>query len=122
MGFMNNDFTDIDRLIREFSEKRDWDQFHSPKNLLLALVSEVGELSEVLLWKSDTDLEQFLTSQSGRNKISEEIADVAIYLIRIAQKLDINLLKVINNKINLNEIKYPIEKSKGSSKKYTELN
>lgn len=118
---MNQDFSYINSAIENFVNDRDWDQFHSPKNLLLALVSEIGELSEVLLWKSDADLENYVKSHSGKDKISEEIADVAIYVIRLAQKLDIDLLDVIDKKININEEKYPIDKSKGNSKKYTEF-
>jgi NTP pyrophosphatase (non-canonical NTP hydrolase) len=119
---MSNDFLYINSLVSNFVKERDWDQFHTPKNLLIALVAEVGELSEVFLWRSDEDLRIYLESKDGREKITQEIADVAIYLIRMAQKLDINLLEVIKDKIEINQEKYPIEKSKGNSKKYTEFN
>lgn len=119
---MSSNFDDLDGLIKQFSIDRDWDQFHTPKNLLIALVAEMGELSEVVLWKSDKDLENYLASSEGKEKISEEIADVAIYLIRMAQKLNIDLLEVIKDKMVSNKEKYPIEKSKGNSKKYTEFN
>ena len=89
--------------IQSFSEERDWDQFHTPKNLLIALVAEMGELSEVVLWKSDKDLENYLASSEGKEKISEEIADVAIYLIRLCQKLNINILEVIQSKMDQNQ-------------------
>jgi NTP pyrophosphatase (non-canonical NTP hydrolase) len=114
-------FNELDGLIEQFSLDRDWDQFHTPKNLLIALIAEMGELSEVVLWKSDQDLEKYLLSGDGKEKISEEIADVAIYLIRLCQKLDINFLKIIETKMDKNSAKYPVDKSKGNSKKYTEL-
>lgn len=119
---MSSNFEDLDGLIKQFGIDRDWDQFHTPKNLLIALVAEMGELSEVVLWKSDKDLENYLASSEGKEKISEEIADVAIYLIRMAQKLNIDLLEVIKDKMMSNKEKYPIDKSKGNSKKYTEFN
>ena len=118
---MSSNFDEIDALIKQFSVDRDWDQFHTPKNLLVALAAEMGELSEVVLWKSDQDLEKYLLSDEGKEKISEEIADVAIYLIRLCQKLNVNLLELIQSKMDSNNAKYPVDKSKGNSKKYTEL-
>jgi NTP pyrophosphatase (non-canonical NTP hydrolase) len=114
-------FNELDGLIEQFSLDRDWDKFHTPKNLLIALIAEMGELSEVVLWKSDQDLEKYLLSGEGKEKISEEIADVAIYLIRLCQKLNINLLEIIKSKMEKNNSKYPVNKSKGNSKKYTDL-
>jgi len=81
--------------IQVFSEEREWDQFHTPKNLILAATSEMGELAEVLQWKSDEEVVAFLQTDQGRAKLSEEIADVAIYLIRLCQKTEINFLEVI---------------------------
>ena len=118
---MSSNFDEIDALITQFSVDRDWDQFHTPKNLLIALIAEMGELSEVVLWKSDKDLENYLTSSEGKDKISEEVADVAIYLIRLCQKLNIDLFEIIQSKMDINNAKYPVDKSKGNSKKYTEL-
>ena len=114
-------FSQINELIRHFSELRDWDQFHTPKNLILAATSEMGELAEVLQWKSDDEVIEYLSSQSGKDRISEEIADVAIYLIRLCQKSDIDFIEAIRSKISINESKYPAEKSRGKSKKYNEL-
>jgi len=107
--------------IQAFSEERDWDQFHTPKNLILAATAEMGELAEVLQWKSDQEAAEFLKSQYGREKISEEIADVAIYLIRLCQKLNLNFVQILSEKISQNDVKYPVDKSKGSAKKYTDL-
>ena len=105
--------------IRAFSLERDWDQFHSPKNLAMAMVSEVGELVEHFQW---------LTEEQSRHikkeklpDIEEELADVLIYLVRLADKLDVDLIAVANKKIDRNAEKYPVEKARGSAKKYTEL-
>ena len=107
--------------IQSFSEDREWDQFHTPKNLIMAATSEMGELAEVLQWKNDEEAAEFLNTQFGRERISEEIADVAIYLIRLCQKLDLNFVEILSEKISQNDVKYPIDKSKGSAKKYTDL-
>jgi dCTP diphosphatase len=107
--------------IKTFSEERDWDQFHTPKNLIMAATTEMGELAEVLQWKSDEEAAEFLKSQYGKERISEEIADVAIYLIRLCQKLDLNFVQILSEKISQNDEKYPIDKSRGTSKKYTDL-
>lgn len=107
--------------IKAFSEDRDWDQFHTPKNLIMAATAEMGELAEVLQWKNDQEAAEFLTSAQGKERISEEIADVAIYLIRLCQKLNLNFIDIVGKKIMENDLKYPIDKSKGSAKKYKDL-
>lgn len=114
-----NDLTQIRDALRRFADERDWDQFHSPKNLAMALSVEAAELLEHFQWvdgeaskrPSDVDLE----------KIRQEMADVLLYLVRIADKLDTDLIEVAHAKIKLNESKYPVDKSRGNSKKYTEL-
>jgi len=105
--------------LRRFAAERDWDQFHSPKNLAMALSVEAAELLERFQW---------MTEEASRKpdavemvKIQEEVGDVLNYLIRIADKLNIDLLDAASKKIQANELKYPIEKSRGNSKKYTEL-
>ena len=104
--------------LRKFSEDRDWDQFHSPKNLSMALIAEAAELVEHFQWLTE---EQSNNLKDDKLKeVEEEIADIQIYLIRIADKLSIDLLNAANRKIKINEKKYPSEKVKGSSKKYTE--
>ena len=117
----NAEIENLQSRIQAFSEARDWDQFHTPKNLIMATTAEIGELSELLQWKSDSEAAEFLASKEGKERISEEIADVAIYLIRLCQKLDLNFIEIIKQKIEQNNLKYPIEKSKGSAKKYTDL-
>jgi dCTP diphosphatase len=113
--------TNLDKIkkrLRQFAEDRDWDQFHSPKNLSMALAGEVGELLEQFQWLSEEQSRDLTPEQ--RLAAEEEIADVFIYLIRLADKLDINLINAAENKIQKNEEKYPAEKVKGSHKKYTE--
>jgi len=118
---MPDSLQNASQAISDFAESRDWDQFHSVRNLILALVGEVGELAEVLQWKNDSDAAKYLESQDGKDKITEEVADVAIYLIRICQKLNVDLVQLIAKKIEINESKYPVSLSKGNAKKYTEF-
>jgi dCTP diphosphatase len=118
---MTNKFEQLLKNIQEFSNERDWSQFHTPKNLVLAITAEVGELSEALQWKSDQEVIEFISTPVGRKKVSEEVADVAIYLIRLCQELDLDFIEILNEKIDVNEIKYPVKSSKGNAKKYTEL-
>lgn len=105
--------------LRKFASDRDWNQFHSPKNLAIALNVEAAELLEHFQWISEAASSALNTEQ--RTKVREEAADVLLYLIRLADKLDIDLLAAASEKIAVNAKKYPVEMSRGSSKKYTEL-
>jgi dCTP diphosphatase len=107
--------------IQTFTDIRDWSQFHTPKNLVLAVVGEMGELAELLQWKNNLEIKEYLNTTEGKNRFAEEIADVAIYLIRLCQVTNINFLDAIKNKIEINEVKYPVKISKGNSEKYTKL-
>lgn len=104
--------------LREFAAKRDWDQYHSPKNLSMALAAEAGELLEHFQWMS----EQQSRSIEAKNLagIEEEIADIQLYLIRLADQLGINIIEAAHRKIDINATKYPADKVRGSSRKYTE--
>lgn len=104
--------------LRKFAEDRDWDQFHSPKNLSMALIAEAAELIEHFQWL--TEKQSYNLATDKIEEVEEELADIQIYLVRIADKLDIDLLKAVNHKIEINQKKYPAERVKGSSKKYTE--
>lgn len=105
--------------LRDFAEARDWNQFHSPKNLAIALSVEAGELLEHFQWLSD--LESLRLPKDKLMKVTEELADVLLYLLRIADVLKVDLIKSGDNKIDANARKYPIERSRGSAKKYTEF-
>ena len=106
------------RLI-EFVNDRDWDQFHSPKNLTMALVSEVGELVEHFQWLTQEQSRDL--SEEKLEAVSEELADIQIYLLMLAYKLEIDLFPAVAQKIRKNAEKYPAEKARGSSQKYTDL-
>ena len=114
----NDSLDDIKLRLREFAEDRDWEQFHSPKNLSMALIAEAAELIEHFQW-----LTQEQSSKLPAVKLKEveqELADILNYVIRIADKLGIDLIEAANNKIEINKEKYPADAVKGSSKKYTE--
>jgi len=115
------DLSEVVARLRQFAAERDWDQFHSPRNLLLALTGEVGELASLVQWRTDAEVEQMLADQDGRRQLEEEVADVAIYLLRLADVCGIDLLSAVTDKIAVNARKYPVEKAKGSARKYTEF-
>jgi dCTP diphosphatase len=104
--------------LRRFAAERDWDQFHSPKNLAMALIAEAGELVEHFQWLSESQSVELSVEQ--RKAVESEIADVLIYLIRLADKLDIDLAVATTAKMALNETRYPADKVRGSAKKHTE--
>jgi len=105
--------------LRRFAAERDWDQYHSPKNLAGALCVEAAELLEHFQWLTDDASKSLSADQVA--KVSEEMADVLLYLVRLADKLDVDLLRAARAKIELNARKYPVDKARGSSRKYTEL-
>jgi dCTP diphosphatase len=110
---------DLRNKLRQFAAERDWDQFHSPKNLAMALSVEAAELLEHFQWLSDA--ESAALAPEKRAKIREELADVLLYLIRLADKLDIDLATAAADKLSVNAKKYPIQMAHGSNKKYTEF-
>ncbi|MBQ5696395.1 MAG: nucleotide pyrophosphohydrolase [Clostridium sp.] len=98
--------------IRKFRNDRDWGQFHSPSNLAKAISIEAAELLEEFLWDNEN---------YNKQNVEEELADVMVYCIHMADALNVSIEEIINKKMKKNEEKYPIDKSKGNSKKYTEL-
>src|ERR1035437_3531048 len=104
--------------LREFALKRDWDQYHTPKNLSMALIAEAAELIEHFQWVNGD--QSHLLEAKTRQSVEEELADILIYLVRISDKLDVDLYKAVERKIAINEKKYPADKVRGSAKKYTE--
>ena len=111
------DIDKIQKRLREFAIARDWEQFHNPKNLSMALSVEVSELLEIFQWSKNGGLDE-IQDKKTKKEIEREIADVFNYIIRLSDILDIDIEKVAHRKIDENEIKYPIEKFKGSSRKY----
>ena len=105
--------------IRKFRDDRDWKQFHDPKNLAVSISIEAAELLELFQWKTGEEARQF--AAENQERVSEEIADVAIYLVELADITGIDLAKAIDAKLEKNARKYPVDKSRGVSTKYTDL-
>lgn len=103
--------------INAFVAERDWAQFHTPKNLAMAMIVEAAELVEQFQW--DTPSESQVLTPEKREAVSHELADTFVYLLRIAEVLQIDLVEAAHQKIDLNAKKYPVEKAKGSNAKYT---
>lgn len=99
---------------------REWGQFHSARNLYIALVGEVGELGELLQWRSDEDVSEFVASAEGRQRFGDELADVNLYLLRIALVTNLDINQLALGKISTNEFRYPVNLAKGSSVKYSD--
>ena len=104
--------------LHEFAAERDWDQFHSPKNLSMALIVEAAELVEHFQWLTEEQSQALPPDKLA--KVEQEIADIQIYLIRLADKLGVDMEKAVNAKIELNEKKYPADKVRGSAAKYSD--
>jgi dCTP diphosphatase len=110
---------DLRDQLRRFAAERNWDQFHLPKNLAIALSVEAAELLENFQWLKEDDTSYL---RDGKlEKVNEEMADVLLYLVRLADKLNVDLVDAAIRKIKLNALKYPVDKARGSSKKYTDL-
>lgn len=110
------DINEITNKIKKFSEDRNWDKFHTPKNLSMALSVEVAELVEIFQWLSQEESSNL--SEDNLQSVKEELADILIYLIRIADKFNIDLEESVDEKILINEQKYPVELSRGNAVKY----
>ncbi|MGO3344145.1 MAG: nucleotide pyrophosphohydrolase [Marinomonas sp.] len=109
---------DLKERLQGFADARDWDQFHSPKNLSMALSVEVSELVECFQWLTE-EQSKCLTPQQ-RQAVIDEMADVQVYLLRLATKLDVNLLEAVEQKMQINAAKYPADLVRGNAKKYTD--
>lgn len=108
-----SDIQELTNAIRQFTEERDWDQFHNGKDLAIALSLEASELLEAYLWKAAEDVKV--------EKVKEELADVFNYALQIADKYNLDVKQIVMDKLARNAEKYPVEKAKGSAKKYDEL-
>ena len=108
-----SDISEVTAALLKFRDDRDWAQFHNPKDLALALNIEAGELLESFLWKT--------SEQADIGKIREELADVFAFAFLLAEECDLDVKQIVLEKIGKNALKYPVEKSKGVAKKYTEL-
>ena len=108
----------LSRRLRRFAQERDWEQFHSPKNLSMALIGECGELVEHFQWLTEEQSHDL--PDDKRVEVELEMADIQIYLLRLAERLGVDLLGAVERKIAINEHKYPADRVRGSAKKYTE--
>ena len=118
---MSDKMAGLKTRILAFREERDWKQFHKPKDLALALGIEASELSELFLWKDESKIEAMADHAGDVEAISDELADVLIYAVLLADHFDIDLVQAAGRKLDKNAQKYPVAKSKGNAKKYTEL-
>jgi NTP pyrophosphatase (non-canonical NTP hydrolase) len=118
---MDNDdgLSKLSAAIAEFAEQRDWDQFHNPKNLAMALAAEAGEILEHFQWLSQSEADSLGATQ--RHEVVMEMADVLMFLLRLADKLQVDLLKAAEEKLELNRHRYPVEKVRGRAIKYDKL-
>jgi NTP pyrophosphatase (non-canonical NTP hydrolase) len=110
---------DLAARLRAFARERDWEQFHAPKNLAMALAVEAAELMEHFQWLTERQSGEL--PPAAKEKVSSELADVFIYTVRLADRLGVDLGAAVEAKIVVNAAKYPVEKSRGSAKKYSEL-
>jgi len=104
--------------LRQFAAERDWEQFHSPKNLSMALLVEVAEIAEHFQWLTEQQSRKL--DAAKKEEVAHELADTLIYLVRLADQLGVDLLEATERKLAVNESKYPAERVRGSSKKYSE--
>ena len=107
----------LEQALAEFSRERDWDQFHTPKNLVMALTGEVGELNEIFQWMSNEEALEAGRTPATAEHVGEELADVLLYLVRLSSVLGVNLNDAVVDKLAKNALKYPVEKVRGSSQK-----
>lgn len=107
--------------LQRFADDRDWQQFHSPKNLILALTGEVGELCEIFQWMSDADSILAAKNPEIGQAVKDELADVLMYLVRLSSVLGIDLNEAVSQKLASNGQKYPVDKARSNSKKYDRL-
>jgi len=114
------DINHLKKLQQEFSTIRDWDKFHTPKNIAMALTCESAELLELFQWLTEDESRTAFQDAALKEKTSHELADIMLYLIRLADLMQINLNEAIHNKMALNNKKYPADVVKGSAKKYDE--
>lgn len=115
------DLSGLNDKVAEFARERDWEQFHSPKNLVMALSNEMGELIEIFQWLTEAQSYDVGTDPRTAEAVRDELADVQIYLSRLAFVLGVDMNAAVTQKIKKNGQKYPAEKVRGTNKKYTEL-
>ncbi len=117
----NETLLDLTKVVKRFCEERDWDQFHGPKDLAIGIITESSELLEHFRFLTEAQALESLKNRGRKEEIEAELADILFFLLRFAQRFDIDLGKALRRKVRKNVERYPIEKSRGSNKKYPEL-
>jgi NTP pyrophosphatase (non-canonical NTP hydrolase) len=112
---------DLVRAVLDFRDRRDWRQFHNPKDLAISITLEAAELLEHFQWKTVEEVTAFLGSEENRRRVGEEMADVLILLISLADAMGLDLLEAARAKLLENERKYPVDRARGNARKYDEL-
>jgi NTP pyrophosphatase (non-canonical NTP hydrolase) len=115
------DLVELQEKLRAFAQERDWEQFHSPKNLSMAIACEAGELLELFQWLSETESKTIMHNECKADSVRQELADILIYVVRLADVMGIDLKAAATAKIALNEARYPVAASHGSARKCNEL-
>ncbi|CAM2947322.1 nucleotide pyrophosphohydrolase [Saccharomonospora xinjiangensis] len=115
------DLSDLQRRLRTFADERDWNQFHTPKNLAMALTAEAGELLEIFQWLTPEEARDVMRDARTAESVRHELADVLAYLVRLADVLEVDLLSALSDKIEVNEVKYPVELARGRALKHDRL-
>ena len=112
---------ELKEMVRRFSEERDWDKFHNAKDLAIGIVTEASELLDTFRFKSEIEVDELFRNEISAKGIRDELADVFYFALRLAQRYDIDISESLKEKIELNAKRYPIDRAKGSNKKYTEF-
>ncbi len=115
------DIGEFKKVLQKYADEREWNQFHSPKNLSMALSVEAGELMEIFQWLTLEESRDLHAIPKKFQQAKDEIADIFVYLVRLCGILEVNLPEAVNEKMEKNAKKYPIEKAKGNAKKYNEF-
>jgi dCTP diphosphatase len=112
---------ELKRLVIRFGDERDWKKYHNPKDLAVSMSIEAAELLELFQWKTNEEIKELLKNNEKYQNACEELADVIIYCLDMSEILNVDVSEIVKKKLEQNEKKYPVEKAKGSAKKYTEL-
>lgn len=111
----------LTQALEQFAQERDWGQFHSPKNLVMALTGEVGELNEIFQWLTEAQAREAARAEETAQAVQDELADVLMYLLRLASVLGVDMNAAVAQKLRKNALKYPVAQSRGSRRKYRDL-
>lgn len=115
------DFDELSERVRRFRDERDWARFHNPKDLAVSIAIEAAELLELFQWKDEHEVRELVADPAGRSRIADELADVLLLLLSAADAAGIDLPAAAREKLEKNAAKYPVEKARGTAKKYDEL-